>query len=337
MKVPRIPVAHLFRRILSSLKVIETQERLAVWGTLTMLAFVPLSIWWYEAANRLGDYPEGAKVFDLTGIGTAGTWTLEDVSGYNYWWRSFPQATISVDQGDIVVLRLKSADVTHSFYAPTLGLSPITVEPGHVKEVTFRTERSGVHRYYCILVCGECHFFMRGEIVVREGGVAQDAPPITTPACIHTPSMPSDTSLYQRGRVLFESIGCVACHGKGGSGGILNPNYVKGTVPALNKMGRTLSLVDQEAAANFFRLVEQEVPLDGMADLNPDIPRLQLVLAKYGIVRDVIREGRAAARTDTTSYQPPLSMPAWKERLSRRDIDAIIVYLLKQQSWESSE
>ncbi len=332
-----IRISSFFRNAFFRLSDVGKQEQLAVGCTVAVLLFIPLGVWWYETQHIPAGYPEGAKIFTLTGVASEGTWTVQEVAGYNYWWKSFPRATVSVDQGDVVVLRLKSPDVTHVFYAPSLGIAPVTVEPGHVKEIIFRADASGGHPYYCLSVCGECHFFMQGEIVVGERDASKSASYKTQPACIHLGAAPESSSLYERGEFLFRKMGCIACHGEGGQGGVPNPNYVKGTVPALNNLARTLSLVDEEATKEFLKLIEQAKSLDEMAELDVDIPRLRLVLAKYGIVRDVIQEGRSAARADTTSFDPPLEMPSWHARLSDRDIDAIIVYLLRQPSWKSSE
>ena len=67
------------------------------------------------------------------------------------------------------------------------------------------------------------------------------------------------------------------------------------------------------------------------------IPQQTRVLAQYRTVRDVIRSGRQPARSDTTSFSPPLAMPAWGTKLTEHDIDAILVFLLRNQVWEDKD
>jgi mono/diheme cytochrome c family protein len=293
----------------------------------------------YEEKHISDRYPLEAKVFTLTGIGGEGKWTLEEVTGYNHWWKSFPEATVVVEQGDVVVIRLKSADVTHIFYAPTLDIGPIHIEPGYVQEVTFAAHDDGVHEYYCLSVCGDCHFYMKGRIIVGSQFLKEIPARQPTDFCAFNVNIPEPRSmdLYRRGRFLFQKMGCITCHGAGGVGGKPNPNYVKGTVPALNKLARTLSLVDEEATNELVKLIEERKRVDEMDQMDTRIPRQNLVLAKYRTVRNVIKEGRPnVARNDTTMFNPPLTMPSWGEKLSEREIDALIVYLLKQQSWEDA-
>lgn len=309
------------------------QEQLARVSTIAVLIFVPVAVWWYDGAVS---HPEvqNARMFTLTGIGSEGRWTLEEVRGYNYWWKTFSPAAIEVKEGDLVVLRLKSADVIHTFYAPTLGIGPIQVEPGHVQEVTFRATHEGVHEYYCIAVCGECHFFMRGKIVVGDAGDAVQVAEAEALICAHDAAETPPSTPYERGKYLFVTKGCITCHGEGGRGSVSNPNYIKGTVPALNKLSRSLSLVDEAAAEELIKLIEAGHTPEEIGEMDVDIPRQRLVAAKYEIVRDVIRKGRDVARADTTSFEPPLLMPSWRANLSEKDIDALLIYLLKEQAWE---
>jgi len=326
-------------QIPSKVRDLNVQERLSTFGTVAVFVCVPMWVWWFQDQHIPNAYPKEAKVFNLTGIGSIGRWTLEEVRGYNYWWKSFSPAAIEVDEGNLVVLRLKSADATHIFYAPTLGIGPIAIEPGHVEVVTFLAGKKGIHEYYCMAVCGECHFFMRGRINVghvnEPAVVAASTQP--DPMCRLDIHEPMGSSLYDRGKYLFRKMGCITCHGEGGIGGVPNPNYVKGTVPPLTTLAKTMSLEDKEAAELLGKLIEESKDFEQLAERSTDIPRNRLVLAKYQIVRDVIEKGRPAARADTTSFQPPLSMPMWQERLSQRDIDALVVYLLKQQSWEDDK
>ncbi len=64
-----------------------------------------------------------------------------------------------------VYLHVTSADVIHSFYAPSLGLKQ-DVMPGAYNTVRTRLTEPGNYSLYCAEFCGSGHSRMRGEIVV---------------------------------------------------------------------------------------------------------------------------------------------------------------------------
>lgn len=309
-------------------------ERIAWIALAAALAGVTFAVPVADRLSAPGPASARLKVFELTGVGSQGRWTLEPVSGFNYWWKTFPQAEIKVDPGDSVVIRLHSADVTHVFYAPTLRLGPVLIEPGHAELLSFRAAAAGTHTFYCMSVCGHCHFFMRGEIVVGAGGLPADSTAPPEAVCMHDLAPPAGGDAAAQGEYLFRSMGCIACHGEKGTGGIQNPNYARQTVPRLNLLYRTLSLEDEEECGRLQEIIEKGTVRPGGADLGAGRELRRLVFLKYLSVRSVIREGRIPARADTLSYRPPLAMPSWGARLSERDIDDILLYLLRHQAWE---
>ena len=103
---------------------------------------------------------------------------------------------------------------------------------------------------------------------------------------------PAYASAVERGQAVFEKYGCAACHGLGGVGGRRNPN----------------------------------------SGLGSEIPSLIYVKAYYGAnveaLKTVIRNGRQPVPRQTAQRpNPPLYMPAWKDRISEEDLDALIAYL----------
>ena len=109
----------------------------------------------------------------------------------------------------------------------------------------------------------------------------------------HPQPEPVYANAVERGRAVFDKFGCAACHGPGGLGGRHNVN----------------------------------------AGLGGEVPSLAYVKAYYGnnleALKDVIRHGRQPApRADVTRPNPPLYMPAWKDRISEEDLDALVQYLL---------
>ena len=323
------------REMRNILRRIDRRELVASVVVLAVLVTVPVWVWWRSHSFET-TYPKDVKVFNITGIGSQGRWTLEEVSAFNYWWKAFQRAEIHVEPGDSVVLRLQSADVTHVFYAPTLNVGPVTIEPGRVEVVGFRAVGAGIHYYYCMSICGDCHYFMRGSIAIGTIVETAGSPLQTADLCLrHTPEPPGLT-LAAHGEYLFQRMGCVACHGERGKGKIPNSNYVKKTVPQLNRLFETLSMSGKGDAEKLWKLIEIGKSPEQLQEMPTEIRRQRIVLSKYQAVRDVIKEGRTPARADTVSFVPPLAMPAWGDKLSERDIDAVLVYLLQNQEWEEA-
>lgn len=145
------------------------KEAAGVLAVLVTLAGLPLLLWHWRV-GVLNRYPPGTKVITLTAIANGGIWTQEDVVGSNYWWRK-PVRTeeISLQQGDHVVLRLRSVDVLHTFGIPLLRLGPVDVPAGHTVEVGFTAERAGVLTFLCWQVCSPDHPGLRGRFLVKAG------------------------------------------------------------------------------------------------------------------------------------------------------------------------
>lgn len=95
----------------------------------------------------------------------------------------------------------------------------------------------------------------------------------------------------QRGEVLYKRYGCRGCHGEDGSGGVRNSNAVTDEV----------------------------------------VPPLRYVKEGYTIdeLKERVRSGVPhVAKRDPLGPDPPLNMPAWGDRLTERQLDDLVAYLL---------
>lgn len=299
----------------------------------TILSIVAATVWPFahEATSMRKDIPAEARVITLTGVAASGTWTTEDVNGGNYWNKTFPAAHVVLKAGETVAFRFKSPDVVHTFYSPELGIGPVEVYPGHVAKVVVTPKKTGVFQYYCTTFCGDPHFGMRGQIEVRGDG--QPAPPTAAADAgeyWRAAEPPGSAGMAERGKWIFHRRGCVTCHGEGGKGGIANFNYARGTVPALNAISERMMLDDPQDARAVVAAMERGATLESLEG-SPPVPKFNVVLAQYHSVRDVIRGGSLSAKLDPGGPEPPLQMPAWRARLSDRDIDSVIAYFLTLQ------
>ena len=141
-----------------------------------ILLGVPMTLWaWHVRTMR--HQPAGTKIFQLTAIADHGVWTQEDVVGWNYWWKKPMRTdTLALNQGDHVILRLRSADVLHSFAIPILHLGPVDIPSGHTVQVEFNADRAGTLTFFCWQVCSHDHQMLQGKFVVQaKQGNAGDA------------------------------------------------------------------------------------------------------------------------------------------------------------------
>lgn len=331
-------------------------ERIATVAVAGVMVLVAAAVAWYGRAAVPGRDEPGTVVVNLTGVGASGVWTLEEVNGLNYWWKTFEPATLQLRQGDEVVLNLRSADLFHSFYAPGLGVGPVEVEPGHRRTVRFRAERAGVYQYYCTSMCGTCHFYMRGWIVVTAPGEEPvHPPPVVCQQCLPDGAaaaragdlakpgeITEPAELVAHGAFLYLQKGCVTCHGPEGRGGVPNPNSTIREPPAHDATAQKLFLASAEDAEAFIEVVARAPELPEPQDLErlaepPDIDRFPIVRTRFLNAREIVRLGRYTAKLDPAGPEPPLQMPAWEFLLGERDIDALLVYFVSLYDWEAEE
>ena len=144
------------------------KEAAGVLAVVLVLAGLPVLLWYWRAVVPAHRYPPGTKLITLTAVANGGIWTQEEVVGHNYWRRRPARAgEISLKQGDHVVVRLRSADLLHSFAIPLLRLGPVDVPAGHTVEVSFDAGRPGVLTFLCWQVCSPEHPNLRGRFLVK--------------------------------------------------------------------------------------------------------------------------------------------------------------------------
>ncbi len=144
------------------------KEAAGVLAVVLVLAGLPLAVWYWKTAILVHRYPPGTRVITLTAVAKGGIWTEEAVVGHNYWRRKPARVReITLNQGDNVVVLLRSVDVLHSFAIPLLHLGPVDVPAGHTVEMKFKAERAGVLTFLCWQVCSPEHPNLQGRFIVK--------------------------------------------------------------------------------------------------------------------------------------------------------------------------
>jgi mono/diheme cytochrome c family protein len=92
----------------------------------------------------------------------------------------------------------------------------------------------------------------------------------------------------ERGRLIFDKAGCVACHGQFGGGGYPNNNVAGGLIPSLTNV------------SDGYNKAELHVK---------------------------IQNGQISIPSDSSAPKPLLFMPKWSEQLKSDEIDSLVAYL----------
>jgi cytochrome c oxidase subunit 2 len=146
-----------------------------------------------------------------------------DVVGHQWWWEvKYPDPDpqndietaneIHVPVGRAILIKMKSGDVIHSFWAPNLDGKKDLI-PGHETVTWFRADTVGVYRGQCAEFCGYEHAKMAFYVVAEpriefERWLTQQRAEASTPT----------DSLAQAGERVFLSSSCAMCHSIAGTG-----------------------------------------------------------------------------------------------------------------------
>jgi cytochrome c oxidase subunit II len=142
--------------------------------------------------------------------------------GHQFWWEvqypdSIPNKSVTtanevhIPVGTPVVMELRSFDVIHSMWVPSLT-GKKDLMPGYTRSLWFRADTPGVYRGQCAEFCGLEHAKM-GMLVIAQTRKDFDA---WLTAQRDTATPPTD-SLAQRGKTVFEGTTCVMCHAISGT------------------------------------------------------------------------------------------------------------------------
>lgn len=132
----------------------------------------------------------------------------------------------------------RSHDVLHDFFVPPMR-ARINIVPGQVTSFWFTPTVAGSYEAMCAQLCGIGHHNMRGTVVVEDEAAFKTwlATQPTFAATLAPAAAGAATgSLFDRGKALAQTKGCVGCHSVDGSAGV-GPTW-KGL------FGKTETLVD---------------------------------------------------------------------------------------------
>ncbi|MDG6110203.1 cytochrome c oxidase subunit II [Dactylosporangium aurantiacum] len=158
-------------------------------------------------------YGTGLMTLDAIANPSRAAATVE-VVGHQWWWEvRYPDRPgavtaneVHIPVGEAVRVRLRSADVQHSFWVPQL-MPKTDLYPGKPNETWLKAARVGTFRGQCAEYCGDQHAYMALQ-VVAQSRADFDA----WLADIAAPAPARLTAAQQRGRAVFLNGSCAACH-----------------------------------------------------------------------------------------------------------------------------
>lgn len=134
--------------------------------------------------------------------------------GHQWWWEfEYPELGITtanqlhIPVGRTVNVRLRSADVLHSFWIPKLAGKRDLI-PNQDNQLWFSADEAGIYNGQCAEYCLGAHAYMRFRVVAQE----EHEFLAWADTFQGTPQQVSADPLVQRGQQLFVQKGCVGCH-----------------------------------------------------------------------------------------------------------------------------
>ena len=161
-----------------------------------------MTIFGWSAKVYFEQYAPPQNAMEVYVVGKQWMWKIQHSTGQ----REINELHVPV--GKKIKLIMTTEDVIHDFFVPAFRMKADVV-PGRYTTQWFEATKTGTFHLFCAEYCGMNHSGMIGSVVVMEprefdnwlsGNVAS-----TTPAAA--------------GGQLYQTLGCVSCHGASGEGG----------------------------------------------------------------------------------------------------------------------
>lgn len=144
------------------------------------------------------------------------------VTSHLFWWEfSYPDYGVTTAQdliiptGKKIALELKTADVLHSFWVPSLAGKTDTNTDGTINNAWLEASKEGVYLGKCAELCGPSHAFMEFKVKA----VSQESFDNWVAAMKAPAELPKDPAVAE----VFKTQ-CLSCHAVGDQGLPVGPN-----------------------------------------------------------------------------------------------------------------
>ncbi len=171
-----------------------------LWSVIPFIIAMSVFAWGAQVYFQMYRPPNNAV--EIYVVGKQWMWKIQHSTGQ----REINE--LHVPAGRKVKLIMTSEDVIHDFFIPAFRVKA-DVLPGRYTTQWFEATKPGTYHLFCAEFCGMNHSGMIGSIIVMQptqfdnwlsGNAGQQSPAVA-------------------GQQLYESLGCVSCHGARGEGG----------------------------------------------------------------------------------------------------------------------
>src|SRR2546421_5874542 len=180
---------------------IEGSHKLeTLWSVIPLIIAMTFFVWGAKVYFQM--YRPAQNAIEVYVVGKQWMWKFQHATGQ----REINELHVPV--GHKVKLIMTTEDVIHDVFVPAFRIKADVV-PGKYTTEWFEATKPGTYNFFCAEYCGMNHSGMRGYVVVMEPTEYENWLSGNT----------GQTSPAAAGRNLFESLGCVSCHGANAEGG----------------------------------------------------------------------------------------------------------------------
>lgn len=171
-----------------------------VWSVIPFIIAMSFFAWGAQVYFENTRPPRNAN--EIYVVGKQWMWKIQHSTGQ----REINELHVPV--GRKIKLIMTSEDTIHDFFIPAFRIKH-DVLPGRYTTQWFEATKPGTYHLFCAEYCGMNHSGMIGSVIVMQpadfdnwlsGNASQQSPAVA-------------------GQQLFQSLGCVSCHGANGEGG----------------------------------------------------------------------------------------------------------------------
>jgi len=171
-----------------------------IWSVIPFVIAMSMFVWGAQIYFENSRPPKNAN--EIYVVGKQWMWKIQHSTGQ----REINELHVPV--GRKIKLIMTSEDTIHDFFIPAFRIKA-DVLPGKYTMQWFEANKPGTYHLFCAEYCGMNHSGMIGSVIVMQpsdfdnwlsGNASQQSPAVA-------------------GQQLFQSLGCVSCHGANGEGG----------------------------------------------------------------------------------------------------------------------
>jgi cytochrome c oxidase subunit 2 len=171
-----------------------------LWSVIPFL--IAMTIFGWAAKVYFEQYSPPQNAMEVYVVGKQWMWKIQHSTGQ----REINELHVPV--GKKIKLIMTTEDVIHDFFVPAFRMKADVV-PGKYTTQWFEATKTGTYHLFCAEYCGMNHSGMIGSVIVMESREFDNW--LSGNAGNTTPAV--------AGQQLFQTLGCVSCHGANGEGG----------------------------------------------------------------------------------------------------------------------